>query len=308
MFNILKHNRPKIGISSIRTYISNIRNIAKNSGMTLNSPSDVCDNKTKLLEYLKQFEPKLRKTKLSSLIVFIDDPDTRESDNTIKHTLDMFRKQLKNDMTHYNSEVEQQKMTQKQRDNWIDWDDVLKQYHELETKIAPHFKKNARTNLTKPEFKLCQLYVLLSCYILIPPRRSTDYTEMKLRNYDTDKSNYFYERHGIGYFVFNIYKTAKKYGREELALPNELKNIIKRWKLINVADYLLINSHKDNKITPTQLTSLLYDFFNKQVSVSMLRHIYLTNKYKNIDLVEMKNDAEAMGHSVQQQMEYVKKS
>jgi hypothetical protein len=38
----------------------------------------------------------------------------------------------------------------------------------------------------------------------------------------------------------------------------------------------------------------------------MLRHIYLSDKYKDIN-EEMKKDAEAMGHSVREQKEYIKK-
>jgi hypothetical protein len=51
---------------------------------------------------------------------------------------------------------------------------------------------------------------------------------------------------------------------------------------------------------------MLNKVFGKKVGSSMLRHIYLSGKYGN-ELEEMKKDAEAMGHSVSQQKEYILK-
>jgi hypothetical protein len=44
------------------------------------------------------------------------------------------------------------------------------------------------------------------------------------------------------------------------------------------------------------ITRLLYKIFDKKVGSTMLRHIFLTSKYKNV-LDEMKDDANAMGTS-----------
>ena len=110
------------------------------------------------------------------------------------------------------------------------------------------------------------------------------------------------------YFVFNTYKTAKKYGKETIEIPTALKNIINRWKLINKNDYLLVNSNMDKKINATQLNSMLYDYFNKPLSTSLIRHIFLSEKYKNVPaLQEMQKTADEMGHSLTQALEYVKK-
>jgi hypothetical protein len=52
------------------------------------------------------------------------------------------------------------------------------------------------------------------------------------------------------------------------------------------------------------ITRLLNKTFGKKVGSSMLRHIYLTDKYKNV-LEEQKKDAEDMGHSTGEQKEYI---
>jgi len=52
------------------------------------------------------------------------------------------------------------------------------------------------------------------------------------------------------------------------------------------------------------ITRLLNKVFDKKVGSSMLRHIFLTDKYKDT-LEEMKKDSVAMGHSTSQQRDYV---
>jgi hypothetical protein len=44
----------------------------------------------------------------------------------------------------------------------------------------------------------------------------------------------------------------------------------------------MLYSTNGNKLTSPQVTRILNKVFDKNVSSSMLRHIYLTNKYKDI--------------------------
>ncbi len=62
--------------------------------------------------------------------------------------------------------------------------------------------------------------------VQIPPRRSLDYADMKIRNYNKNTDNY-YEN---GKFTFNQYKTFKQYGRVTIdikLLAPELNTLIK---------------------------------------------------------------------------------
>jgi hypothetical protein len=54
------------------------------------------------------------------------------------------------------------------------------------------------------------------------------------------------------------------------------------------------------------ITRVLNRVFGKKIGSSMLRHIYLSDKYKDQN-EEMKKDAEAMGHSLDLQRAYIKK-
>ena len=303
MIKIIQKNRPHLAISSAKTYVSIIRNLAKQMNIDLSTPDKVIDHTDDIVEHFKDLEPKLRKTRLSALIVFLDNP--KEITEDALKTMDVFRKQMMKDGAEYSRELRLQEKTPKQEDGWIEWNDIISNYKNLEKEVS-YFK--TQTSLTKQQFKRVQMFVLLSCLLLIPPRRSTDYVMFKIRNEDINKDNFMETKGRKSYFVFNTYKTAKKYGKETIEIPTALKNIINRWKLINKNDYLLVNSNMDKKINATQLNSMLYDYFNKPLSTSLIRHIFLSEKYKNVPaLQEMQKTADEMGHSLTQALEYVKK-
>ena len=303
MIKIIQKNRPHLAISSAKTYVSIIRNLSKQINIDLSTPDKVINHTDDIVEHFKDLEPKLRKTRLSALIVFLDNP--KEITEDALKTMDVFRKQMMKDGAQYSQELRLQEKTPKQEDGWMDWNDIITNYKNLEKEVS-YFK--TQTSLTKQQFKRVQMFVLLSCLLLIPPRRSTDYVMFKIRNEDINKDNFMETKGRKSYFVFNTYKTAKKYGKETIEIPTALKNIINRWKLINKNDYLLVNSNMDKKINATQLNSMLYDYFNKPLSTSLIRHIFLSEKYKNVPaLQEMQKTADEMGHSLTQALEYVKK-
>ena len=139
--------------------------------------------------------------------------------------------------------------------------------------------------------------------VVIPPRRSLDYSEMKIRNYDVKTDNYYKGNK----FYFNKYKTVKTYGLQILELPKELNNVLKRWIKINTNDYMIYSSN-NKKLSCPQITRILNKVFGKNISTSMLRHIYLTNVYKDVPQInKMENLANEMGHSISTAMEYIKR-
>jgi integrase len=293
----LKQNRPDLSLGSLRTYNSIISNLAKQLNTKFDSPKDVCKNHKQILDHLKDVNPKLRKTRLSALVVFCDKEN--------KEVADKFRDLMLDDGKKADDEMKEQKMNDKQKESMIPYNEVMDMYYKLEKEVSPLLKMD---KLDKNQFHRVQMYVLLSCLLLIPPRRSLDYTEFKIKNVDKEKDNYMTVIKRKPYFVFNVYKTAKKYKQQQVEIPNKLKLIIDKWTKLNPSDYLLVNTRMTDKINPTQLTNLLYGFFNKPISTSILRHIYLSHVYKDVpEIKKMEERAEAMGHSMDQALEYVKK-
>ena len=191
-------------------------------------------------------------------------------------------------------------MTDKQKDNWMTWDEVLKVYKGLDDEV----KKITDINTEQSQRDLTD-HLLLSFYVLIPPRRNDDYYLMQLdTNNKIDETNNFY-RPATSKFIFNQYKTKKHYGTETTLVNFQLKRVLDNYiRLMEIkdGDYLLFNRYrqKSNVITKT-----LNRIFGKKIGASMLRHIYLTSKYGAVK-EEMKKDAELMAHSVEQASHYNK--
>ena len=127
---------------------------------------------------------------------------------------------------------------------------------------------------------------------------------MKIRNINKDEDNYINKNK----FIFNKYKTAKTYGKQELEIPQQLKNILNRWIAINTSDYLLRDKNGNN-MTSTKLNQYMNRIFGgKKIAVNAMRHTYLTDKYKKTseENKQLANDMSAMGSSSNMEDTYIK--
>jgi len=298
---IFKANRPDLSEGSIRTYTSILNNVAKQLKIELKHPSDVIKHYADIIKHLESVDPKTRKTRLACLIVFIDNDDSKDKEKAVE----ALRKLMNSDIAVSKKEIDEQQLSDRQKEGMMTMDEIMRKYNELEKEVQPLLKKDS---LSSVQFCHVQLYVLLSCLLLIPPRRSLDYTAFKIRNVSATNDNFMKTDKKVSSFVFNTYKTSKKYGTQTEVIPKKLATIMKQWIALNPHDYLLMNTKQKNHITPTQLTHLMHSFFHKPLSTSLLRHIYLSDKYKDIPaLKDMKATAEAMGHSLPVALEYIKK-
>lgn len=284
-------NRPHIAPSSVKTYCSIVSNLYKYMKKTQDLDGCVeylTKHPKEVLEYLKDKDGSKRKTMLASLVVL-----------TEKHpAVELYRKQMLDDAHKHNDKEKDQEKTESQKENWITQEELKKIYGDLDKESRPLLSKNS---LKPNEFQRLQNFVILSLYVLQPPRRLMDYTELKLKN-ATDEDNYISKTK----FIFNKYKTAKQHGKEEIPINPKLKFILDKWKKLNPHDYLLVGM-TDKKFSSSQLQQRLNSILGKKASVNILRHSFLSDKYKDINIRDMEETAEAMGHSKEQAMLYVKK-
>jgi len=298
--------RPNLSQSSIKTYMSNINQTARELGVELQTTDDIIKNYKEILEFLKKFSPVVRKTKLSAFIVAIDEKEKNTED--VNNILAELRVQLYKDANEVNSEENKQKLTKRQEENFITWNEVLEVYEQLRIESEPLFKLK---NLTKKQFQRLQDFVILSLYVLTPPRRSMDYTDFKLRNFDKEKDNYMVTtgKKKVPTLVFNSYKNASRIGQQKLQISNALRNIIMKWMDKNPHDYLLVGSKGTDKISQPKLNLYLNNIFGKNIGSSMLRHIYLTSKYSDVDLEDLQATTSAIGNStIERTLKYIRKS
>ena len=103
-------------------------------------------------------------------------------------------------------------------------------------------------------------------------------------------------------FIFNNYKTAKKYNKQEVEINEELFQILNSYiKTMKLKDGdFILNDLKTNQPfkNSNAITLLLNRIFRKKIGASMLRKLYLTHKYGD-QVEELKNDMKAMGSSVE---------
>jgi len=290
----IKEKRPNISNSSIKTYESILRNLYNNIGFKVddndNYDLDLFDkNDNKVINFLKNISFNKRKTILSALVVI--------SNNN------KFRELMMDDIKEYNKEEAKQVKNKKQEDNWVEKDEVMNIYNTLKKNATIIYKKD---NITNNDLQEIQLYIIICLLggIFIPPRRSKDYINFKIKNIDTDVDNYMDKND----FIFNSYKTAKTYGKQKITIPKELKTIINKWIKINPTDYLLFDSSK-NQLSNVKLNQRLNKLFGKKAGVNQLRHTFLSDKYS--DLIdkknELENDFKRMGSSTLQENIYIKK-
>jgi len=281
---ILKEKRPNLSDKSIATYSSILRNIMKNM---LTDNVVKLDESSKVLDYLDEFEPSQRKTKLSALVVLTGN--------------DEYRTQMLKDIRSYNDSLKSRVKSDKETANWVTQSELDKIYKDLKSQANALFKKS---QLSKSDLQIIQNYVILSLYILIPPRRSLDYTEMKIDVINKKVDNYITGKK----FIFNTYKTSRVKGQDSVQIPNKLKTILNKWIQINPTDYLLFDNN-GSKLTPVKLNQRFEKIFGKKFSTSMIRKLHLSSNYgptiKKMD--EMALEMKEMGSSSSQINHYVKK-
>lgn len=291
---IIKENKPDIDPKTQNCYFACIKNISKGIDTPLERPDDLIIHYDKIMEYLLTLKTNSRKTKLASIRVCI------EKINGAEDIKENYLSEMRRCKKEIEKREKEQLQTPKVIENFIPWETILARYEKLRKETLPLWKFN---NINEKQFFLLQDFIMLSCYTLIEPRRSEDFCEFKIRNYDTKTDNYMiYSRTGKSFFVFNKYKMAYKEGPAKVEIPNKLKNLIFNWCKKNPYDYLLVNTLY-NKCNQTRLYTMIANLFDirindekqKKISTGVFRHAWLTYKYGHINSAELQDSAVNMG-------------
>lgn len=287
----IKANKPNISASSLKTYMSLLKNLYKKNKELHDVEGAWYNRQALIMDLIKDRPLSTRKTIYSALISVADNKD-------------LYQAELLKEAAMYEAQQKEQRKTEVQEANWETYEQVKTLYEDMYKRVKSLLK---RSELSEPDFIAVQDFIILSLTsgYWIPPRRSMDWTYMRLRNPNKEMDN-FIEK---GHFVFQTYKTSKTYKEQTVVIPKGLKAIINQWAKINKGNNMLVSSPQTPEIAMTnvQLTRRLNNMFGKKISTSMLRHIYLTEMMKDVPpLLDMEQRAKDMGHSITEAMKYVK--
>jgi len=213
--------------------------------------------------------------------------------------------------------------SKKTNDGLPKWEDIMEKYKGLGEnveKIADELPKG----LNPHEYDALLKYMIVSLYVLQPPRRNGDYLEMfVVPSYEKGDKKANYLDLAKMEFVYEKYKTSKSYGEQKFAVAPELKQVIALYlkyhptiprgpkgRIAMNQDFsvpFLVYADGKPLTAINAITRILNSALGAGIGSTQLRHIYLTSKYGDV-MEEKADDAEAMGHSVGQQGEYIYKN
>lgn len=298
----IKANKPNISDSTLKTYTSTLKAFYYRHHKS-DEPLKVSwfEDQDKIIGLLKDANVNSRKTMFSAIISMIKDNEK-------------YKKAMMEDITTKKEEMVNQEKSQTQQENWIDYPEIIKKVDSELAKCMPLLTSHAGHLDSMEMQKLTGLVILcLTTGKYIPPRRNMDLNLLKYKNYDDKKDNYVQiDPHKQIYnLVFNKYKTDKTYQGQVIEMPVALRPILIdfiRHKSEDDGDFLL-TKRNGSPFQNNDLGKVLEGFFKKKIGTSMLRHIYLSEKYKDMpNLKDMQETAREMGHSVETALgQYVKK-
>jgi len=302
-----KLNEKNLSESSIKLYLRNLEKL--NDDLPLKN-FNFLKNEQEILDKLSQYKENTKRGYLISITAVLSAVKDKYKSLYEKYSKLMidFSNELKKKPT--------EEPTETQNKNWMSWDELKNKFIELEEKVNKFINNK---EISENQYNLLLNLVCASLYLYNPPRRNMDYQKMNIvKNYTNDLSDDInYLDYDNNKFIFNTFKTSKKEGQVVVDISPELKNIIDKYlkfhpllkgkklnKTSNFRFLVYFNGKDFDKVN--SITRILNKVFDKAIGSSMIRHIYLSNKYGEIQ-DEKKKDSVAMSHSIQTQNDYIKK-
>jgi len=314
-FEKIKILKPKIKDSTINQYLLNIKKISKELFKSEKPCIHYFKDFESIKEYLLTFKSLAsQKNLVTSILVLVKSYPEHIIPETIELYSDYHKELSKKQEDSYLDNVK----TEREEKNWISRKDIDEKICSIKKEISNKKSKNTKRCLIDKE----QQHLVLNLYTLLPPLRN-DYVLVKVINQDAEDETCLDTKYNfINLKTKNLllcsYKTDKFYGIKKIELSEQLFDIIVNWEA-NKKDYfkdklshdfLLLNTTNGTPMKHNTLTKYLNKiFYPKKVSSTLLRKIYLSEKYPvTITFREQMLDSYVMGHSIgTQKMIYSKK-
>jgi len=301
--------------NSLNAYIISIKKLHQGLEKGDYKNLDFLKDVDKVKDFLENLKVATQKNYIAAIIVSLDSQNKKNKyDDLIKK----YREVLEEVNKKFVEDYDNGEKSETQKNNWVSMKELKKVMNSYLSDIKERelLKKD---ELSKKGMALMQKWVIANLFLNEenPPTR-LDYAPMEIIKKDEYEKLDAEEKKENNYLVissrnnksfsFNEYKTSGKYGQNDIKVGKKLNSVINIWLKYNKTDSLLLNS-KGEPLSANGLGKEIKKTFaptGKNISVNMLRHIFITEKYPNHN-DEKSKDAKKMGHSVEMQGKYSKK-
>jgi integrase len=307
---LIMKERPNLKENSVKQYISHLNKLTKlfdspDNYEFLKDPDSVMD-KIKDTHYTSQ-----RNTLNAIIVLLMALNSEKEYDELLK----TYGKLRDNFNLKYEKEQESGKISEKQKDNFVELGEIDNMLLDMEFEIKKE-KLKKKENLSGKEKELLMVYTLFNFLKRIPTRNDmagqkyiTYAMYRRLSDEDKKNNNYLVKKKEEMFGVYNEYKTSSKYGLEKkITIPKDLERILNMYIRTTgkkAGDYLFVNS-VGTPLNRNQISQLLLKtsqkYLKKNISTTMMRKIVASHHYNDKKFIEMKEAqkelAHNMGHSV----------
>jgi len=170
----------------------------------------------------------------------------------------------------YKRDKEYQKPTQKEIDNKIPFNEIIKKRDEWKNKLTDKFTKNDL------------YYVALSLFTYIPTLRSEDFINSLLIDDSSKHNQEELKEHNYlcltqKKLIIKKYKTAKANGDRNIDIPDTLIEILKNFKNKSNSKWVICSTTL-NKLASNNFCRLMNEATGKKISSSMMRKIFASDE------------------------------
>jgi hypothetical protein len=284
---------------TLNSYLSRIKTLkAKLGGADLNTI--LVDPDTYYPQLQKQY-PSLttRKNLLTPILALF-----REDDSLAREAAAAYErwKKLHDDLTKLQeAKIRRSEPEEKQVAKYTSYEEITAKYEEL--------KKRGYHDTERHSIQ----FLLLSILVHLRPKRA-DLGAVKIYKEKDPRlttENYIVLRSGAGssYLVMNLFKTSKYYQTVEEEIPEGLKRDIQTSLSRFPREYLFRKDDGEpmsNNTYSVFVKKTFEEFFGRATGVSLLRHIYITEKleFDDMTLEEQNAEAKLMLHTSGLQRKY----
>lgn len=209
-------------------------------------------------------------------------------------------------------------ISDKQAPNFVELSEIEGMLSKMEKDMKDNNVKT-KSKLTSSDKQLLTAYTIYKMLVSIPTRN--DFADLiyinkaqynKLSDKDKVDNNYLVKAKNKMFFVYNNYKTSKKYAEKTIDVPKDLKKILNTYITIMNRTYNepFFVSGTGNKLSRNMATQLLLrmskKYLDKNISTTMVRKSVASHHFADIKK-QQKELADKMGHDVgTQNLVYVK--